>query len=95
LKSTFAWLLAAAVSGMAYFQVDRLDLKILAVLVPFILWAAVLRGQIRKLELQLETQQAELELTRAELRRLQSRQAALADAPSDFHAQEAELAQPV
>ena len=95
MKSTFAWLLAAAISGLAFFLVDRFDLKILAVLAPFVLWAAVLRGQIRKLELQLETQQAELELTREELRRLQSRQAMLADAPSGLHAQASELAQPV
>lgn len=94
MKSTLAWLAAAATSWLAFSQVDRIDLKILAVLAPFILWAAVLRGQIRKLELQLETQHAELELTRAELRRLQSRQAALADAPSDFHVQESEIAQP-
>lgn len=92
MKSILAWLIAAAASLLAFFAFERPDLKVLAMLVPFVLWAAVLRGQIRSLELQLETREAELDQVRSELRRLQSRQAALADAPSEFHPHEDEPA---
>lgn len=80
MKSIIAWSLAALASGVALYFGTAWEVKLLALLTPFVLWSAVLRGRIHRLERQLDDKQHELEQAKAEIQRLLTHAAALVDA---------------
>ena len=64
MKAALAWIVAALVTWLAYEYASQPELKIVALLTPFVLYMAVLRGRVHRLEDQLATREAELELTK-------------------------------
>ncbi|MBL0420358.1 hypothetical protein JI739_08390 [Ramlibacter sp. AW1] len=67
MRSALAWIIAALVTWLAFQYLESLELKMLALVTPFVLYLSVLRARIHRLQDRLAQRDNELNQLKAQL----------------------------